>query len=112
AVPGSYQIDDPTTFPGIHPNNFDAQSCPSNIPSYLRGEVVDFVYFDTCGQILVTSATFGIRDTIKPIVADCNKTYTIYTTPENCEGSIIIDIPNVSDNCTEESSPVVRMVSV
>jgi len=111
AVPGSYQNDDPTTFPGIHPNNFDAQSCPSNIAGYLRGEVVDFVYFDTCGQILVTSAIFGIRDTIKPMVAECNKSLTIYTTPDNCEGSIMIDIPNVSDNCTEESSPVVRMLS-
>ncbi|MFZ1703972.1 MAG: gliding motility-associated C-terminal domain-containing protein [Saprospiraceae bacterium] len=111
AVPGSYLPDDQTTWPGTHPGNFDTQMCPSPIPGYLRGEVVDFVYYDTCGHILITSAVFGLVDTVGPTIQNCPPSMVVNLPPNECEANILIPVPIPMDDCIEAVSPVVRMIS-
>jgi hypothetical protein len=65
ALKGSYQINDAATYPGTKPSSLPQQTCPSPIKGFLRALEVDFVYFDTCGNVSVTSAIFGIGDSSK-----------------------------------------------
>ncbi|MBK8547982.1 MAG: gliding motility-associated C-terminal domain-containing protein [Saprospiraceae bacterium] len=111
AVPGSYHPDDQNTWPGTHPGTFDTQVCPSLIEGFVRAEVVDFVFYDTCGHIAIRQAVFGLRDTIAPMVSGCRENITIQLPADNCETSLRIPVAAVSDDCTEANSPVVRTIS-
>ena len=66
AVPGSYDINDSSTWPGEDPGDFDPISCPSSVQGLTRFELVDFVYVDNCGNALAIQATFGIGDNVAP----------------------------------------------
>lgn len=111
AVPGSYDINDPDTWPGIHPGNFDTQECPSPVAGFLRGESVDFVYHDACGQIIRETAHFGLADTVAPVVTGCLPTLAVEVAPDFCAADYSLVVPAVADDCTESNSPVIRVVS-
>ena len=111
AVPGSYNPADTATWPGIHPASLDLQTCPSPLDGFLRAEEVDFVYFNTCGQILVARAVFGIQDTLSPSIIDCTQNLSIELPDNECYATVALTVPDVTDDCTEASSPVTRTVS-
>lgn len=108
AVPGSYVLGDTTSYPGIAPGMLDPSNCPSNVPFYTRGERVDFVYYDDCGNTSVTSAFFGLRDNVPPTLSNCVPQITVQTNPGSCEASVSFAIPEATDNCAQFASPLVR----
>lgn len=108
AVPGSYVLGDTNSYPGIHPGLLDPSNCPSAIPFYTRGERVDFVYYDDCGNTSVTSAFFGLRDNTPPTLSNCQAQLTVETNAGSCEANVQFAMPEAQDNCSQFSSPVVR----
>jgi len=101
AVPGSYDINDSSTWPGEEPGDFDLISCPSSVRGLTRFEQVDFVYVDNCGNALAIQATFGIGDNIAPeIISTIDDTSIVISNREDCTASIAIRSVDAIDNCT------------
>jgi len=100
AVPGSYDVLDPTTFPGESPGALDLVSCPSSEPGLSRFEIVDFVFVDDCGNASVSSASFKITDNIAPIISGGGTdTVLIINDPSVCALDIVIPALSVEDAC-------------
>ena len=111
ALKGSYILQDTSTWPGISPNKLPSQVCPSPLAGFLRYAEVDFVYFDTCGNAAVTSAVFGVTDTLAPILTNCGDNLTLSTEPTNCIAEIKIKVPDAQDDCVESSPTIHRIIS-
>ncbi|KXK37723.1 MAG: gliding motility-associated C-terminal domain-containing protein [Saprospiraceae bacterium] len=109
ALKGSYDINDPTTFPGTFPTHVPAGICPSTLKGWLRYVEVDFVYYDDCGNFAVTSAVFGIEDNQLPVVSQCPQDIT-KEVATGCSAFVRIPVPTAMDNCLEPSSTVVRKI--
>ncbi len=110
AVKGSYNLKDPSTYPGILPKDLSSQVCPSPLNGFLSFVEVDFVYYDTCGNVAVSEAIFGIGDTIKPQILNCRSEYNFTLAEDLCETFVSIPIPNLSDNCQSGSPTIQRVV--
>lgn len=108
---GSYDLHNPATYPGILPVSLPPQFCPSSLQGFLRYTQVDFVYYDQCGNVSVTGATFGIRDQQSPVVSNCPQRIDLVTSADGCEVTVKVRVPDAADDCIESSSPVVRRVS-
>ena len=111
ALKGSYILQDTSTWPGISPNKLPSQVCPSPLAGFLRYAEVDFVYFDTCGNAAVTSAVFGVTDTLAPILTNCGENLTLFTVPTNCTAEIKIKVPDAQDDCVESSPTIHKIIS-
>lgn len=112
AVKGSYDINNTSTYPGQVPLNLPKQICPAVLNEFLRYVEVDFVYYDTCGNSAVTSAVFGIRDNVKPVINECPQSVEVLVSEDNCTANIKIIAPKATDNCIESESPVSRRIVV
>ncbi len=110
AVPGSYNPDDPATFPGESVGTLDRSACPSNLEPFVRFETVDFVFYDECDNVSVTSASFGLIDTIAPIVTNCPSDLILNNLPGECTAQVNIQSPDVQDNCGQTESPFVQLL--
>lgn len=108
AVPGSYNINDTTTYPGLHPGLLDAPQCPGKVEGFSRSEQVDFVYYDLCGNAISTSAHFGLYDNTAPEFESCIPSITKSITGNNCFANVNLFLPEYSDNCSEYENPIVR----
>ncbi|MFZ1748562.1 MAG: hypothetical protein WAU01_00145, partial [Saprospiraceae bacterium] len=111
AVKGSYDINNPTTFPGQNPSVLPVQVCPSALQGYLRYAEVDFVYYDSCGNAAATAAIFGVRDTLSPVMTNCQDSLVVILDSVSCAANITVNVPRATDNCTETASPVIKKVS-
>jgi gliding motility-associated-like protein len=107
AIPGSYDPNDPNSLPGIHPSNLNLATCPSGINGLIRYEEVDFLHIDICQNVSVTTATFGILDSIPPVIVNCppNRSYDL--TGMDCAITVKELFPSGTDNCTSITSPIV-----
>ncbi len=99
AVPGSYEINDPATFPGTNPGTLDSATCPATIQGVLRSETVDFVVYDECNNATFTTATFSVNDNTPPIFDTCPNNQTIIATAGNCEVDFDLLPPSITENC-------------
>ncbi len=106
AVPGSYDLSDPTTWPGTPPGDFDAAQCPSSRDGLIRYEEVDFVFIDVCGNALRYTATYGISDDEAPTITTMYEDLDITVDPTagDCAAAITIMPPMGTDNCLSESN--------
>lgn len=102
ATPGSYDLEDVSTFPGQSVGTFDNSICPSPISGYLRSELVDFVIYDDCGNTAVHQAVFGIVDNTPPQITSCASDIQVVLEPGKCHADITIDPLNINDDCTGE----------
>ena len=100
AVPGTYDLNDPSTFPGEAPGMLDFVTCPSIESGSFRLEIVDFVFVDECNNASVSTASFKIVDNIPPALSG-GLTDTVLTILDRSECSIDLLIPalSVSDAC-------------
>jgi gliding motility-associated-like protein len=94
------------------PSADDLSSCPSAIAGYNSYQYVDFVYYDECGNAVVTKAIFGIQDSESPTIAGCEPTITKVISDADCESTFDISVPSVSDNCFESGAKVEKEVTV
>lgn len=111
AVPGSYNPADTTSFPGMPVGDLDAQVCPSLTTTYLRSETVDFVFYDRCGNVAVTQATYAIIDTIAPMILDCPSDTIINTIVGECFGTISPQLSALSDNCGQLEPTITQTIT-
>ncbi|MBK9736141.1 MAG: hypothetical protein IPO92_14760 [Saprospiraceae bacterium] len=110
AIKGSYDVNNPNTFPGILPVTLPTQVCPSALNGFLRYVHVDFVYYDTCGNASVTTAIFGVVDQNAPTITNCPTSLNLPADPTSCTAQILIPVPTANDECTEAESPVIRTI--
>ncbi|MEO0777108.1 MAG: gliding motility-associated C-terminal domain-containing protein [Bacteroidota bacterium] len=99
AVPGSYDPADLSTFPGTAPGTLDTSACPTPVLGLLRSETIDFVVYDECGNVALTSATFSVRDDTPPVFDNCPMDQTIVATAGNCEVDFDLLPPSITENC-------------
>ena len=105
AVPASYDINDTLTFPGTPVGMLNAPECPATTMTYLRSESVDFVFYDLCGNAVVTNAVYAIIDTSPPIIDNCPSDTIITTNDGECIASIFPELSALTDNCGQ-SDPI------
>lgn len=110
AVPGSYDTLDFTTFPGTEVGLLNYFSCPSDQVGILRSETVDFVFYDNCNNVLVTTATFSQIDDNPPEIISCPND-SVYTIVSGCEQNVSIQTPNVIDDCGELVPHISRTIT-
>jgi gliding motility-associated-like protein len=110
AIPGSYQLNDTSTYPGTKPSSLIKASCPSPKLGYLSYVDVDFVFYDACGNATVAKATFGIGDTIKPSIV-CKPNITSIADINACGANVKIPTASGTDNCTPNSSIVIKDIT-
>ncbi len=111
AVPGSYDIENSSSFPGQNPGTFDTTACPSPLKGYIRYEIVDFLHIDECQNVSVTSAIFGVKDNNKPIITSCPSNRTFSLDQNECDIALKEIFPSATDNCTATSSPIRKKIS-
>ena len=100
AVPGSYDVNDPTTFPGTSPASLDLTTCPSAEPGTARFERVDFVFVDDCNNAAVTSGSFKIIDDEGPIIDGVPSDMSFTITEGVCTIDVVIPAINIEDACS------------
>lgn len=108
ATPGSYNINDPTTFPGTDPGVLNDPICGLG-DAILQFEEVHFVLVDACGNASVDSATYYFIDDQAPDISDCAEMRTIELNGTSCDTSLIFDIPVATEGCV--LSDIVRVIS-
>ncbi len=100
AVPGSYDMNDPSTFPGENPGMLNFVMCPSTETGSFRLETVDFVFVDECGNAIVSTASFKIVDNIAPIISGGGRDTTLVITNGNsCSINLLIPALRIEDAC-------------
>lgn len=105
AVPGSYDINDASTFPGEHPNGLNPPEC-GVIEGASQFETVDFVIVDDCGNTFVEEATFFYVDDAFPVLGDCGPDITVDLEGSECISRVSFDIPSAIDSCNMENLEV------
>lgn len=105
ANPGTYTADDPSTYPGTLITEIDTDTCSGSGPGFANSVAVDFVYFDPCGNFLVTSAMAHIVDDIAPSFESTCSDTLVFTTTDSCFADINFLPPGLNDNCGELESP-------
>lgn len=99
AIPGSYDINDTLTYPGITPTELDAAICPSPVMGVYRSKTVDFVVYDLCGNASVSTATFNVVDETAPVFENCPSDITTSNDSGLCETTFDLPIPIITDEC-------------
>lgn len=99
AIPGSYDLNDPLTWPGTAPGGLTSSTCPSPTPGIYRSEIVDFVVYDECDAANVSTATFNIIDTDAPEFDYCPSDDDAETDPGECFATYTLPAPIISDGC-------------
>ncbi len=97
-VPGSYSINDSTTFTSTV-GVLDAPNCATPNLGIYRFENVDFVVLDKCGNSNVSSCSFTVKDTTKPTLTNCPTNTTINNGTGICGANYFFFPPTVSDDC-------------
>ena len=101
AVPGSYDANDISTWPGEHPATIDTLPCPGPVPGKLYEETVDFVFPDECGNVTVSTATFTVIDEQPPVISVCSPDTVLSTLPDLCEAIFTPAPPVAVDQCSQ-----------
>ncbi|MFZ1495951.1 MAG: HYR domain-containing protein, partial [Saprospiraceae bacterium] len=100
AVPGSYNLQDPSTFPGTPIGGLNVPViCPNPITGVTASETVDFVVYDRCNQAAVTTATFTVTDDVPPVIVQCPQDVTINGGGATCSGMYLVVPPTFVDDC-------------
>jgi gliding motility-associated-like protein len=100
ALPGSYQLEDPSTFPGTRPNSDFLLNCSATDKTVMFLQEVDFVFYDDCGNAVVHKRSFRVVDDVDPFIEVCPGDSSIILAEDECAVEWEIGYPIASDNCT------------
>ncbi len=101
AMPGSYDINDPTSFPGDNfVLTFD-DLCANVVEGIFYEQIADFVYYDGCGNAIATQASVQIIDDVAPLFDFCPEDIDIQLEADDCIEDIILSVPTATDNCIQ-----------
>jgi gliding motility-associated-like protein len=73
-------------------------NCPANSDTILI-QTVDFIVMDDCGNRDTTTATFLVRDTIAPVLENCQVDTTISTNFGQCSANFTLRPPYIQEEC-------------
>ena len=97
AIPGSYQLSNPLSINS--PGSLDAPQCPSMEAGTYQSETVDFIVYDECGNVAVSTAIFRVIDDIAPTFDVCPADMSIANIPGTCEAAFDLPLPTISESC-------------
>ncbi|WP_235297533.1 T9SS type B sorting domain-containing protein [Portibacter marinus] len=106
AVPGSYDLNDPSTFPGVHPEGLNPPEC-GVIDGAIQFETVDFVIVDACGNAFAQAASFFYEDDIFPTLTNCEPDITVNIDGSDCFTTINYAVPSGFDSCGIEDLEII-----
>jgi len=110
ALPGSYDLNDPGTYPGDPIVSLNPEGCPS-ANGFTSSITADFVFYDDCGNVVLSSATFGVIDTIAPQIIECAEDIEVIVTGNNCSALVSLEYLEITDNCGDLESPILQSVT-
>lgn len=99
AQPGSYDIDDAQSFPGMPVTSFADFVCGGSLSDSM---MVDFVFYDVCGNASISTANITFSDTQAPTIIDTIEDLSVEVIG-GCEHTLQISFPAVEDDCTVDS---------
>ncbi|NNF35621.1 MAG: T9SS type B sorting domain-containing protein [Saprospiraceae bacterium] len=111
AIPGTYDPNDVSTFPGTPPSELDLGACGTSAEGFLTYAEVDFVFFDICENVTVINAAYGIVDDTPPQILSCIEDAVIEAEPGDCMASFTLPELSIQDDCVETTSEIVLSTS-
>lgn len=96
AIPGSYDANDPSSFPGMFPDMVQDGACGGE---FFIEQFIDLVFFDECGNATVSQKRLIVIDDQAPEVLICQSELVLPNDPGLCEALIVIQAPAVKDAC-------------
>ena len=100
-VPGSYDLNNPSTLPGTNVGTLNPAVCPSSVNGVTQSESVDFVVFDNCGNASITNASFSVIDNQPPVFDNCPTSVLSFpATSGDCQATVTLPEPQISENCS------------
>lgn len=99
AEPGSYDINDPSTWPGTPPGGLAPAMCPSPVPGVYRSDTVDFVVYDECNAAIAETGVFNVIDNTPPTFDQCPPSEDVDNDPGECFATFTLVAPIISDDC-------------
>jgi len=103
--PGSYNINDETTFT-VAPTGLGAATCPAPAMGVYRSDDVSFVAVDQCGNAIEQIATFTVMDDTPPVFNDCPVDVTFDNDPGVCGYAYSLNPPLITDECSSTTGNV------
>jgi len=100
ALNGSYQLDDPSTYPGTLPGTDFLFSCLQSGDQLMFSQSVDFVFYDDCGNALYFTRNFSVVDEIDPVFDVCPSDSILFITDDSCILEISLPGLLATDNCS------------
>ncbi len=110
AEPGSYDINDPGTWPGTPPGGLAPAVCPAPIPGVYRSDTVDFVVYDECDNAVAETGVFNVIDNTPPVFDQCPGDDTVDNDAGECFATYTLVAPIISDDCNA-TTPYNFMIS-
>ena len=104
AVPGSYDLSDPFSWPGTSVGALDPPMCPSPDSTIYQQEAVDFVVYDECNNANSSTATFKVVDEIPPVFSNCPADRTVSTDAATCTATFTLPMANFTDACGDNAA--------
>jgi len=86
ALSGSYDPEDESTFPGTPPEMPQPLSCDTLTGPVHYSEEIDFVFYDGCGNISVSTSLLELRGDQPPEFSHCPTDVVVNTTGDTCTG--------------------------
>ena len=102
AKPGSYDILNPSTYPGLPPDTLEFGDCPGPDLGVYISKTFDFVVYDECGNATSETASFLVLDNTAPEIA-CPSDILVFSQPNQCDVLVELPPPGVSENCLSSS---------
>ncbi|MEM7298768.1 MAG: hypothetical protein AAF391_10940, partial [Bacteroidota bacterium] len=104
ATSGSYDINNPSTFPGEINRDLSTSTCPSGIDGAFRSQKIDFVFVDGCNNASVSSAEFRILDDDPPVIVTDPIDTLITISDGSCSTQVSIPAPRILETCGSSNS--------
>ncbi|MEM9921292.1 MAG: HYR domain-containing protein, partial [Bacteroidota bacterium] len=108
AVPASFDLTDPLTFPGESVGLLDTAKCGTAVPGIYRTETVSFVVIDECGNASSADATFTVVDQQAPAFEFCPSDMVLRSEPGTCEAAFELPVPVITDDCADNIENINR----
>lgn len=94
ARPGSYDLADTSTWPGISLPDSVMLTCDEDL--LING---DLVVFDACGNVSVEEISFSVNDTTAPVFLNCIPVLSVEPDTAECNGLVHLEQPDILETC-------------
>ncbi len=111
AMPGSYDINDPTSFPGEAIRLTFDNICEEVVEGVMYEQIADFIFFDGCGNAVSAQGMVRIIDEDEPVFVSCPEDVEVLLDSEECVEVLNFDVPSATDICSQYPSMVLDTAS-